>query len=248
MTTAAEQDAPEGIAERLAALRSRIARAERAAARPTGSVTLVAVGKTFGADALRCAADAGIHVFGENYLQEALTKQAALADLDIAWHFIGALQSNKTRAVAEHFDWVHTVDRAKIARRLAEARPPERPPLAVCLQVNVDEEPTKAGVAPTDVTALAREIAGLPGLTLRGLMAIPAPREDAAGQRDAFDRVAALAAETAAALPEEFGAAFDVLSMGMSGDLEAAIAAGATHIRIGSALFGPRPRPRGTPP
>jgi pyridoxal phosphate enzyme (YggS family) len=245
--TTTEQNASDGIADRLAALRARIARAERAAARPEGSVTLVAVGKTFGADALRSAAAAGIRAFGENYLQEAIAKHEALADLALDWHFIGAVQSNKTRAIAEHFDWVHTIDRVKIARRLADARSPARPPLAVCLQVNVDEEPTKAGVAPTDVTALAREIAPLQGLRLRGLMAIPAPREDAAGQREAFERVAALAAEAAAALPPEHGAAFDVLSMGMSGDLEAAIAAGATHIRIGSALFGPRPRPGGAP-
>lgn len=237
VTSASDTDA---IAPRLDDLRERIARAEAAAGRAAGSVTLVAVGKTFGAEALREAAEAGARVFGENYLQEALAKQEALADLDLAWHFIGAVQSRKARALAEHFDWVHTVDREKIARRLAEARPADRSPLEICIQVNLDGEETKAGVAPEDAAALVEAARILPGVRVRGLMAIPAPRTDPAEQEAAFARLAALAERIRATLPEADAAAFDVLSMGMSGDLEAAVAAGATHVRIGSALFGAR--------
>lgn len=233
------------VATRLEALRARIAAAEAAAGRPPGSVTLVAVGKTFGADALQAAAEAGARVFGENYLQEALEKQQALASLDLEWHFIGAVQSRKARALAEHFDWVQTVDREKIARRLAEARTAdarfaERGPLQICVQVNLDGEESKAGVTPEAAGALVEAARSMPGLRVRGLMAIPAPRAERADQQAAFERLADLAAEIRQCLPSADAEAFDVLSMGMSADLEAAIAAGATHVRIGSALFGPR--------
>jgi pyridoxal phosphate enzyme (YggS family) len=227
---------PRSVADRVAAVRARIDAAARAAGRDPASVTLIAVGKTRDAGALAEAADAGVTDFGENYLQEALEKQDALADRGLVWHFIGALQSNKTRPVAEHFDWVHTVDRAKIARRLDEQRPADRPPLNVCLQVNLDDETRKAGVAPQDAGALLDAVAALPRLRVRGLMAIPAPREDTGAQRAALERLAALAAE----LAPRADAPLDVLSMGMSDDLDAAVAAGATHVRIGTALFGPR--------
>jgi pyridoxal phosphate enzyme (YggS family) len=230
-------------AERVAAVRARIAAAARAAGRDPDEVCLVAIGKTRDAAELRAVAEAGVTDFGENYLQEALEKQAELDAWSgaraLTWHFVGALQSNKTRPVAEHFDWVHTVDREKIARRLAAQRPRDRGPLQLCLQVNLDAEPTKAGLAPDAVAPLLREIAGLEGLRVRGLMAIPAPREDPAAQRMAFARLAELRDRLALVVPQ---APLDVLSMGMSGDLEAAIAAGATHVRIGTALFGPRPR------
>jgi pyridoxal phosphate enzyme (YggS family) len=238
------------VATRLEALRARIAAAEAAAGRSPGSVTLVAVGKTFDADALRAAAVAGARVFGENYLQEALAKQEALAALDLEWHFIGAVQSRKARALADHFDWVQTVDREKIARRLAEARAAgarmaDRGPLQICIQVNLDAEASKAGVTPDGARSLVDAARGMPGLRVRGLMAIPAPRTERAAQQAAFERLAALAAEIRAGLPSAEAEDFDVLSMGMSADLEAAIAAGATHVRIGSALFGPR---RARPP
>ena len=218
-------------ADRLAAVRARIAAAERAADRPAGAVTLVAVAKTRNSGEIRDMADAGVRHVGENYLQEALGKQDALTDPDLCWHFIGAVQSNKTRILAERFAWVHTVERLKIARRLSAARPAELPPLNLCVQVNLDAEPTKAGIAPEAAAELVAAVAELPRVRMRGLMAIPAPRADAAAQREAFARLARLAAS----LPE-----LDVLSMGMSDDLEAAVAAGATHVRIGTALFGPR--------
>jgi pyridoxal phosphate enzyme (YggS family) len=229
-------------ADRVAAVRARIAAAARAAGRDPDAVCLVAIGKTRDAAELRAVAEAGVTDFGENYLQEALEKQEALDARPEAralrWHFVGALQSNKTRPVAERFDWVHTVDRERIARRLAGQRPREKGPLQVCLQVNLDEEPTKAGLAPDAVAPLLAEIAGLEGLRVRGLMAIPAPREATAAQQAAFARLAGLRDRLAQGVP---AASLDVLSMGMSGDLEAAIAAGATHVRIGTALFGPRP-------
>lgn len=186
-------------------------------------------------------AAAGVSDIGENYLQEALEKQAALADLKLTWHFIGALQGNKTRAVAEHFDWVHSVDRLRILRRLAEQRPEGRPPLNVCLQVNVDGESSKAGLVPTAVAEVVEAARAWPNVALRGLMALPAPRSDPASQRDPFRRLAALARE----LEGRFGVTLDVLSMGMSDDLEAAVAEGATHLRVGTALFGPRPAKNG---
>ena len=198
-------------------------------------VTLLAVSKTFGPGAVREAYAAGQMAFGENYVQEALQKMADLADLPLQWHCIGPLQSNKTRPVAEHFDWVHTVDRLKIAERLAAQRPPERPPLNVCIQVNIDGGPTKAGVAPAEALALARAVAALPGLRLRGIMTIPEPAADFmaaralhAGAKAVFDQLNAA------------GLALDTLSMGMSADLEAAVAEGSTMVRVGSAIFGGR--------
>ena len=199
-------------------------------------VTLLAVSKTFGPGAVREAYAAGQMAFGENYVQEALQKMADLADLPLQWHCIGPLQSNKTRPVAEHFDWVHTVDRLKIAERLAAQRPPERPPLNVCIQVNIDGGPTKAGVAPAEALALARAVAALPGLRLRGIMTIPEPAADFmaaralhAGAKAVFDQLNAA------------GLALDTLSMGMSADLEAAVAEGSTMVRVGRAIFGGRP-------
>lgn len=228
------------IASHLDAVLSRIAQATANAARPAGSVQLLAVSKTFGPDAVREAIAAGQRAFGENYVQEALDKIAALAGetLDgrpLEWHFIGPLQSNKTRPVAEHFAWVHSVDRLKIAERLSAQRPAGMPPLQVCLQVNISGEATKSGVLPAEVPETTRAITALPNLQLRGLMAIPEPEDDPVRQRaplramrELFD---ALRAE---------GMALDTLSMGMSGDLEAAIAEGATMVRIGTAIFGAR--------
>ena len=224
------------IASNLQAVRERIATACTSAGRSVEDVTLLAVSKTFGPGAVREAHAAGQLAFGENYVQEALEKMADLADLPLQWHCIGPLQSNKTRPVAEHFDWVHTVDRLKIAERLAAQRPPERPPLNVCIQVNVDGGPTKAGVAPAEALALARAVAALPGLRLRGIMTIPEPAADFmaaralhAGARAVFDQLNAA------------GLALDTLSMGMSADLEAAVAAGSTMVRVGAAIFGARP-------
>lgn len=232
------------VAERVATIHARIEAAARAADRDPSSVQLVAVAKTFGPDAVRAAVHAGALIIGENYLQEAMEKQDALTDLDIAWHFIGAIQSRKARAVAERFDFVHTVDRAKIAQRLAEARPPARGPLNVCIQVNLDGEATKAGVAPDALPELAREVRSLSALRLRGLMALPTPRSAPSEQVAVFRRLSALLGALRATLPAAESDRLNVLSMGMSADLEAAIAAGATHVRIGSALFGPRQRPQ----
>lgn len=203
------------------------------------SVTLLNVSKTFTSDAVRAAHAAGERRFGENYVQEALDKIEALADLrkDIEWHLIGPLQSNKTRQVAEAFDWVHSVDRLKIAQRLSEQRPAGLPPLQVCLQVNISNEPSKSGVAPADVPALAREVAALPRLNLRGLMAIPEPAADIQAQRVPHRALAALLAEINT---QQQDLQLDTLSMGMSADLEAAIAEGATIVRVGSAIFGAR--------
>jgi len=196
------------------------------------------VSKTKPAEMLREAWQHGQREFGENYLQEALDKQAALEDLDgIVWHFIGPLQSNKTRAVAEQFAWVHSVDRLKIAKRLSEQRPAALPPLNVCLQVNISREATKSGVLPEGTLALAQEIAALPGLALRGLMAIPAPAETLEAQRQPLAALRQLLEELQAALPE---APLDTLSMGMSDDLEAAVLEGATLVRLGTAIFGAR--------
>lgn len=221
-------------------VKGRIARACAAAGRSAQSVTLLAVGKTFGADALRAAAAAGQRDFGENYVQEALPKIAALAGLraDLRWHLIGPLQSNKTRAVAEAFDWVHSIDRLKIAQRLAEQRPPGLAPLQLCLQVNVSGEASKSGVAPADLPALARAVAALPPgrVRLRGLMGIPEPAGDYEAQRAPHRRLRGLLQ----ALNDQ-GLELDTLSMGMSADLEAAVAEGATIVRVGSAIFGARP-------
>jgi len=213
----------------------RIRNAEQCYGRTPDSVQLLAVSKTFSAEHLRYASELGQQIFGENYLQEALEKQRLLADLGLCWHFIGPLQSNKSRAVAEHFSWVHSVDRLKLARRLSEQRPEAMDPLNVCLQVNVSGETSKSGMAPSDVLAMAASVVELPGLRLRGLMALPAVSHDFSTQRRAFAEVA----ELYQTLIEE-GFDLDTLSMGMSGDLEAAIAEGATMVRVGSGLFGAR--------
>lgn len=220
------------IADNIAQVRSRIRAAEQAAHRAADSVQLLAVSKTKPAQALREAYAAGLRDFGENYLQEALGKQIELTDLPLIWHFIGPIQSNKTRAIAEHFDWVHSVDRLKIAQRLSEQRPAGLPPLNICIQVNVSGEASKSGCTPEDLPALADAISALPHLTLRGLMAIPEPTEERAAQDAAFAAVQRLQASLALPL--------DTLSMGMSHDLESAIAQGATWVRIGTALFGAR--------
>lgn len=227
------------VAHRLAAVRARISSAEQRCGRPTAVVTLVAVSKTQPAAAVLAAYRAGQRDFGESYLQEALNKQAALSDYEITWHFIGALQSNKTRQVAQHFSWVHSVDRLKTAARLNEQRPAHLPPLNICLQVNIGAEPQKAGVEPTHVPELAAQLQSLSRLRLRGLMALPPPSEDFDQQQDYF-RQLRLAFEHL----REHGYPVDTLSMGMSTDLEAAIAEGATLVRIGTALFGERPANR----
>ena len=220
-------------------VRARIATACLAAGRNVEDVTLLAVSKTFGADAVRAAWAAGQTAFGENYVQEAVAKIAALRDLPLQWHCIGPLQSNKTRVVAEHFDWVHTVDRLKIAERLSEQRPEALAPLNVCIQVNIDGGSSKSGVAPADALALARTVAQLPRLRLRGLMTIPDIASDLKAARAIHSRARAIFDQLNAA-----GLALDTLSMGMSADLEPAIAAGATLVRVGSAIFGTRP-PKG---
>jgi pyridoxal phosphate enzyme (YggS family) len=224
------------IRNKLQRVRQRIEAACAQAQRPVTDVTLLAVSKTFGPEAVREAHDAGQNAFGENYIQEAVEKIALLRDLPLQWHCIGPVQSNKTRLVAAHFDWVHTIDRLKIAQRLSEQRPPELPPLQVCVQVNIDGGPTKAGVSPKEVQALAQEIAQLPRLKLRGLMTIPEPVDDFAGQRALHMRTRALFDQL-----NEAGLGLDTLSMGMTADLEAAIAAGSTMVRIGTAIFGGRP-------
>jgi pyridoxal phosphate enzyme (YggS family) len=197
----------------------------------------VAVTKTFGPEAIRAAYAAGQRDFGESYAQEAVEKMKALADLPVVWHFIGPIQSNKTRPIAETFDWVHSIDRLKIAERLSAQRPPGRAPLEACIEVNVSGEASKAGVLPEAAAALAATVAGLPNLRLRGLMAIPEPTPDAALQRRRFERLR----ELRDALNRD-GLALDTLSMGMSDDFEAAIAAGSTMVRVGTAIFGPRPQ------
>ena len=225
------------IASKLQQVLHRIDDACAQSARPVQSVTLLAVSKTFGADAVRQAHAAGQRAFGENYVQEALAKIDALADLreHIEWHLIGPLQSNKTREVAAAFDWVHTVDRLKIAERLSAQRPAHLAPLSVCVQVNVSGESSKSGVAPADVAALARAVAALPRLRLRGLMSIPEPAQGLAAQREPHRRLR----ELFDALRAQ-GLALDTLSMGMSADLEAAVLEGATLVRVGTAIFGAR--------
>jgi hypothetical protein len=223
------------IAKHIAKLRERIRVASQKCGRNSNAVTLLAVSKTRPAEALREAAAAGVTNFGENYLQEALEKIEQLRDLPLCWHFIGPIQSNKTRAIAENFDWVHSVERLKIARRLSEQRPSEKPPLQICLQVNISGEASKAGVTPGELPELARQVARLPNVRLRGLMAIPAPATDPEEQRKPF----AALRQAMEALQEDLPQ-LDTLSMGMSADLEAAIAEGATVVRIGTALFGPR--------
>ena len=225
------------LARHLNEVRQRIAQAETAASRDASSVALLAVSKTFPAEDVRAVFEAGQRAFGENYVQEAVAKIAALADLrdQVQWHFIGPLQSNKTKVVAENFDWVHSVDRLKIAERLSEQRPENMAALNVCLQVNVSGEASKSGVAPAETLALARRIAALPRLRLRGLMAIPEAAESLDEQRAPHRRLRELM-ETLRA----DGLELDTLSIGMSADLEAAILEGSTMVRIGTAIFGAR--------
>lgn len=218
-------------------VRARIAAAALAAGRAPGDITLLAVSKTFAAAEVRAAYAAGQSEFGENYLQEALKKMSALSDLPLVWHFIGPLQSNKTRTIAERFDWVHSIARASIAQRLAEARPARRVPLDVCLQVNLRAEPSKSGVAPEALRPLAEAVRALPRLRLRGLMAIPEPSSDLALQRRRFASLRALLEQL-----NDIGFGLDTLSMGMSQDLEAAVMEGATVVRVGTAIFGERGR------
>lgn len=227
------------IAGNLQAVEATISDAVKASERTRSDVQLLAVSKTFPAQAVLDAMAAGQLAFGENYLQEALDKIASVAqaqpDAAVEWHFIGPIQSNKTRPIAASFAWVHTVERLKIAQRLSEQRPPELGPLNICLQVNISGEASKSGASPDELPALAREVAQLPNLRLRGLMAIPEPTTDVAEQRTAFARVRALFDALRAD-----GLALDTLSMGMSGDLAPAIAEGATIVRVGSAIFGKR--------
>lgn len=223
------------IADNLAHVQAHIEAACQAAGRPVGSVRLLAVSKTWGPEAVRAAHVAGQTAFGENYIQEAVDKILALQDLPLEWHCIGPIQSNKTRLVAEHFDWVHSVDRLKIAQRLSEQRPAHLPPLQVCIQVNVDGGETKSGVAPQDLPALAQAVAALPRLQLRGLMTIPEPAETDELMRAVHAQAKALFDSLRAQ-----GLPLDTLSMGMSADLAAAIAEGSTMVRVGTAIFGKR--------
>jgi len=225
------------IADNLQGVKSRIRGACQRAGRDPRDIVLVAVSKTFPADDVRAAHAAGQRCFGESYVQEAVVKIEALADLGLEWHFIGPIQSNKTREIAAHFDWVHSVDRLKIAERLSAQRSVERGALDVLLQVNISGEATKSGVAPADLATLAHAVAKLPNLRLRGLMAIPEPTDDMALARSRFEAVRALQESLCAE-----GLALDTLSMGMTHDLEAAIAGGATMVRVGTAIFGERRR------
>jgi len=227
--------AASNLRERLLETRNRISSAAMRYGREVDSVRLIAVSKTQPAAAIRALAALGQTDFGENYLQEALPKIAALADLSLTWHFIGQLQANKTRAVAEHFHWVHTLDRERIAVRLNEQRSVHAPPLNVCIQVSLEDEPGKGGLSRADLAALARKVVELPRLRLRGLMCIPPPRDGFEAQRQLFAELADNAREL-----REQGMPLDTLSMGMSGDLEAAVAAGSTCVRIGTAIFGER--------
>lgn len=229
------------IPTRLEQTRARIAAACSAAHRPPGSVQLLAVSKTFGADAVEQAFAAGQRAFGENYIQEALAKIEALAALrtQLQWHLIGPIQSNKSRPVAENFDWVHSVDRLKIAQRLSDQRPPTLPPLHICLQVNISGEASKSGLMPAELPEVARAVAALPRLVLRGLMAIPEPAQGEAAQRAPHRALHALLDELRATLGDQ-APQLDTLSMGMSADLEAAVAEGATIVRVGTAIFGTR--------
>ena len=220
------------IAENIAKVGVRIREAAQASQRDCATVGLLAVSKTKPAEAIRQAFAVGTCDFGENYLQEALEKQAELSDLPLTWHFIGPIQSNKTKPIAEHFAWVHSVDRLKIAQRLSDQRPAHLPPLNICLQVNVSGEASKSGCNPDELQALAQAVTQLPNLRLRGLMTIPEPTDDPSEQRAAFARLRELM--------QGLNLNLDTLSMGMSHDLEAAIAEGATWVRIGTALFGAR--------
>jgi pyridoxal phosphate enzyme (YggS family) len=223
------------IRNNLQKVHDRIAAACAGAQRDVNEITLLAVSKTFGADAVREAFDAGQTAFGENYIQEAVEKIGALRDVPLQWHCIGPIQSNKTRLVAEHFDWAHTVDRLKVAQRLSEQRPHALPPLDVCIQVNIDGGETKSGVQAKEVVSLARDVAQLPRIRLRGLMTLPEPAPDYESQKAVHLRAKALFDEL-----RQAGLDVDTLSMGMTADLEAAIAAGSTMVRVGTAIFGSR--------
>jgi pyridoxal phosphate enzyme (YggS family) len=227
------------IAGNLQAVEATIQAACEAASRPRSTVQLLAVSKTFPAEAVLEAAACGQRAFGENYLQEGVDKIAAVAkalpDTRLEWHFIGPIQSNKTRPIAVHFDWVHTVERLKIAQRLSEQRPPELGPLNICLQVNISGEASKSGIRPEELPALAQAVAALPNLRLRGLMAIPEPQDDPELQRVPFARLRELAQAIV-----KSGIHLDTLSMGMSGDMRSAVLEGATIVRVGSAIFGAR--------
>lgn len=225
------------LAHNIANLLERVRLSAEKSQRCADDILLLAVSKTRPEQDIRSAHKCGLREFGESYLQEALDKIEALQDLDLVWHFIGPIQSNKTRPIASSFHWVHSVDRAKIARRLSEQRPPGLPPLQVCLQVNISAEQSKSGVAPEQLPQLAQEVAQLPRLQLRGLMAIPAATQDSLQQRKAFAQLRREFEQLQLQLP-----GLDTLSMGMSGDMESAIAEGATILRIGSAMFGPRNR------
>ncbi|BDT69633.1 pyridoxal phosphate homeostasis protein [Comamonadaceae bacterium OS-1] len=227
------------ISNNLQGVRERIVTACTRALRPSDSVGLLAVSKTWGPEAVREAFAAGQARFGENYIQEAVEKIAALQDLPLEWHCIGPIQSNKTALVAAHFDWVHSIDRLKIAQRLNDQRPADLPPLQVCLQINVDGGATKSGVPPEQALALAVQVAALPRLCLRGLMVIPEPAADYAGQVAVFAQAKALFDCVATAMLPA-ASQFDTLSMGMTADLEAAVAAGSTLVRVGTAIFGVR--------
>jgi hypothetical protein len=227
------------VADRLESVRARIERAARDAGRDPAEIRLLAVSKTRPPEEIRALYALGQHAFGENYPQEAEAKVEALADLAIEWHHIGRIQSNKTRLLAAHFAWVHGLADPRHARRLSDQRPSHLPPLNLCIQVNVSGELSKGGVHPAEVEPLARDVAGLPGVRLRGLMAIPEPASDPAAQRRPFRQLRELRDRLNAR-----GLELDTLSMGMSDDLEAAVAEGATLVRIGTALFGPRPRAR----
>jgi pyridoxal phosphate enzyme (YggS family) len=223
------------VVTRIRQVRARIEEVAAACGRDATHIRLLAVSKTQGVDAVRAAAAAGLRDFGENQLQEALPKIAATADLGLTWHFIGPIQSNKTRGVAAHFAWVHSVDRLKVAERLSGQRPAGLPPLNVCLQVNTSGEASKSGVRPADVLALARQVTRLPQLKLRGVMAVPAPARDVAAQLEACLEVRAVYEQLRTA-----GLELDTLSLGMSGDLEAAVQAGSTLLRVGTDIFGAR--------
>jgi pyridoxal phosphate enzyme (YggS family) len=227
------------IGANLQAVKARIAAAATQCGRVPDSIELLAVSKTFSATAVRSAHAAGQRAFGENYVQEAIDKINALRNLPLVWHFIGPIQSNKTREIAVHFDWAHSIDRLKIAERLAAARPVDMAPLQVCVQINIGNEDSKSGIAPAAAPALLREIATLPRLKLRGLMTIPPASEDIAVQRGYFAQLRRVRDDLAAT-----GILLDTLSMGMSADIEAAIAEGATTVRVGTAIFGVRHQQR----
>ncbi|MGB0187104.1 MAG: YggS family pyridoxal phosphate-dependent enzyme [Aequoribacter sp.] len=225
------------IASQVSKVLTRIEGAASQTSRRSDEITLIAVSKTKPAEAIEAAAACGLQHFGENYLQEALDKIETLHEFDLTWHFIGPIQSNKTRPIAEHFDWVHSVDRLKIAQRLSDQRPAHLGPVNICLQVNISNEDTKSGVSAEQAPELASAIATLPNIRLRGLMAIPKPSDDPAEQAAAFEKVVTLFNALRHTIPE-----LDTLSMGMSQDLEAAIAAGSTMVRIGTDIFGERNR------